>query len=54
MTARILRSFMGDWCEVYAYGLRNPYRFSFDRDAGAIAVEDVGASTPAATRRSTS
>jgi len=33
---------MGDWCEVYAYGLRNPYRFSFDRDAGAIAVEDVG------------
>jgi len=37
---------MGDWCEVYAYGLRNPDRFSFDRDTGAIAVADVGDVAP--------
>jgi glucose/arabinose dehydrogenase len=30
--------------EVYAYGLRNPYRFSFDRTSGALTVGDVGQS----------
>ena len=28
--------------EVYAYGLRNPYRFSFDRRRGHLIVGDVG------------
>jgi glucose/arabinose dehydrogenase len=28
--------------EVYAYGLRNPYRFSFDRSRGHLVVGDVG------------
>ena len=27
---------------MYAYGLRNPYRFSFDRQSGTIAIGDVG------------
>lgn len=29
--------------EIYAYGLRNPYRFSFDRESGALAIADPGA-----------
>jgi glucose/arabinose dehydrogenase len=28
--------------EVYAYGLRNPYRFSFDRLSGDLTIGDVG------------
>jgi glucose/arabinose dehydrogenase len=28
--------------EVYAYGLRNPYRFSFDRRRGHLTIGDVG------------
>jgi glucose/arabinose dehydrogenase len=28
--------------EIYAYGLRNPYRFSFDRLSGMLIVADVG------------
>jgi glucose/arabinose dehydrogenase len=28
--------------EIYSYGLRNPWRFSFDRRSGAIAIGDVG------------
>ena len=28
--------------EVYAYGLRNPFRFSFDADTKAVAIADVG------------
>jgi hypothetical protein len=27
---------------IFSYGLRNPYRFSFDRLSGAIAIGDVG------------
>ena len=28
--------------EIYSYGLRNPFRFSFDRRGGALAIADVG------------
>jgi len=31
--------------EIYAYGFRNPWRFSFDRQGGALWVADVGEGT---------
>ena len=32
----------GQVAEIYAYGLRNPYRFSFDRANGQLIAADVG------------
>ena len=33
----------GERPEIYAYGLRNPYRFSFDTKTGALLIGDPGA-----------
>ena len=32
----------GGRSEIYSYGLRNPWRYSFDRDGGALSIGDVG------------
>jgi glucose/arabinose dehydrogenase len=37
-----LRGRSGARPEIYAYGLRNPYRFSFDRTRGSLIIGDVG------------
>jgi hypothetical protein len=36
---------VGQVPEIYAYGFRNPYRFSFDRANGQLIVADVGQNT---------
>lgn len=35
----------GEVPETYAYGFRNPYRFSFDRNGGQLILADVGQNT---------
>lgn len=35
----------GNCDEIFHYGLRNPFRFSFDRGSGAMFIGDVGEST---------
>src|SRR3954454_17389081 len=42
--AKVLRFAPGSSAapELYAYGLRNPYRFSFDRQTGDLLIGDVG------------
>ena len=35
----------GNADEIYSYGLRNPYRFSFDRYTGDLIIGDVGGGT---------
>jgi glucose/arabinose dehydrogenase len=37
-----LRGRSGARPEIYSYGLRNPYRFSFDRSRGSLIIGDVG------------
>jgi glucose/arabinose dehydrogenase len=32
----------GDYAPIWSYGLRNPFRFSFDRLSGALTIADVG------------
>jgi glucose/arabinose dehydrogenase len=36
------RGVSGALPEIYSYGLRNPWRFSFDRQTGALVIGDVG------------
>jgi glucose/arabinose dehydrogenase len=36
------KSTSGDMAEIYAYGMRNPWRFSFDKDTGRLWLADVG------------
>ena len=36
---------LGEISEIYAYGFRNPYRFSFDKLNGELIVADVGQNT---------
>ena len=35
----------GDADEIFVFGLRNPYRFSFDRSTGDLTIGDVGGGT---------